>query len=61
MAGDRKKINDHARRKASITKLAAKIGMALCRSTYQHLDEAEWARLDALRVELGALRAEAGL
>ena len=61
MARTHKKINDHDRRKASITRLATRIGMALCQAEYRHLGEAEWARLDRMRLELGALRAEAGL
>ena len=59
--GNQRQINDHERRKASITRLATRIGMTLCQSEYRHLGESEWARLDRMRLELGALRAEAGL
>jgi len=56
-----RQINDCERRKAAITKLATRIGMGLCQSEFRHLGESEWARLDRLRLELNALRAEAGL
>ena len=61
MAHARRDINDHDRRKAAIARLAAKIGMALCQSEYRHVGEHEWVRLDRLRLQLSALRAEAGL
>ena len=61
MANNRREINDRDRRKALITKLATRIGMTLCQSEFRHLGENEWARLDRMRLELGALRAEAGL
>jgi hypothetical protein len=54
-------VNDHDRRKASIVRLAAKIGTALCQSEYRPLGESEWRRLDRMRSELNALRAEDGL
>jgi hypothetical protein len=53
--------HDHDRQKAAIVRLAARIGMALCQSEYRPLSESEWARLDRMRLELGALRAEATL
>ena len=58
---NQRQINDRERRKASITRLATRIGMTLCQSEYRHLGESEWARLDRMRLELGALRVEAGL
>ena len=61
MAHNRRDINDHDRRQASIVALAARIGTALCQSEYRHLGENEWARLDRMRLQLGALRVEAGL
>jgi hypothetical protein len=45
----------------AIVRLAARIGIALCRAEYRHLSESEWARLDRMRLELSALRVEAGL
>jgi hypothetical protein len=54
-------VNDHDRRKASIVRLATKIGIALCQSEYRPLCEHEWVQLERMRVELGALRVEAGL
>ena len=45
----------------AIVRLAARIGIALCRAEYRHLSESEWHRLDRMRLQLGALRAEAGL
>jgi hypothetical protein len=56
MANDHRKINDHDRRKALIAKLATRIGTALCQSTYRHLGESEWARLDRMRLQLSELR-----
>jgi len=61
LMGNQRQINDRERRKASITRLATRIGMTLCQSEYRHLGENEWARLDRMRLELGALRAQAGL
>ena len=61
MADNHRKSNDHDRRLATIVALATKIGLILCQSEYRHLGEHEWARLDRMRIELGALRAEAGL
>jgi len=61
MAERRQGCNDLDRRRAAITRLAAKIGMALCQAEYRHLGEHEWIRLDRMRLQLGALRAEAGL
>jgi hypothetical protein len=61
MANNRREINDHDRRKTAIAKLATRIGTALCQSTYRHLGESEWARLDRMRLQLSELRAEAGL
>jgi hypothetical protein len=61
MAHARRDINDRDRRAAAIVKLAAKIGMALCQAEYRHFGEHEWVRLDRLRLQLSALRAEAGL
>jgi len=54
-------VNDHDRRKAAIVRLAARIGTALCQSEYRPLGENEWRRLDRMRLELNALRVEAGL
>ena len=54
-------VNDHDRRKAAIVRLAARIGITLCQSEYRPLCESEWCRLERMRLELGALRAEAGL
>jgi hypothetical protein len=61
MAERQQGYNDHDRRKAAIVRLAAKIGMTLCQADHRHLGEHEWVQLDRLRLELGALRAEAGL
>jgi hypothetical protein len=61
MAERHQGFNDHDHRKAAIVRLAAKIGMALCQSESRHFGEHEWAQLDRMRLELGALRAEAGL
>jgi hypothetical protein len=61
MAERHQGFNDHDRREATIVRLAAKIGMALCQSEYRHLGEHEWIRLDRMRLELGALRGEARL
>ena len=61
MAERQREFNDHDRRKASIARLAARIGMRLCEAQYRNLGESEWARLDRMRLELGALRVEAGL
>jgi hypothetical protein len=61
MAECHKGYNDHDRRKAAIVRLTARIGIGLCRADYRQLSESEWARLDRMRLELGALRAEAGL
>jgi hypothetical protein len=61
MAERQQGYNDHDRRKAAIVRLAAKIGMTLCQAGYRHLGEHEWARLDRMRLQLGALRVEAGL
>jgi hypothetical protein len=58
---NQRQINDRERRNASITKLATRIGMTLCQAEFRPLGENEWARLDRMRIELGALRAEAGL
>jgi hypothetical protein len=60
MAGNHRESNDD-RRKAAIVKLAARIGVSLCQSEYRPLSESEWAYLDRLRLELGALRAGAEL
>jgi hypothetical protein len=60
MAGNHSESNDHDRRKAAIVRLAARIGIALCRAEYRPLSETEWARLDRMRLELDALR-KAGL
>ena len=61
MAYARRNINDHDRRNMAIVRLAARIGIALCRAEYRHLSESEWHRLDRMRLQLGALRAEAAL
>ena len=61
LAHNRRDINDHNRRQAAIVALATRIGTALCQSEYRHLGESEWARLDRMRLQLGALRVEAGL
>jgi hypothetical protein len=53
--------NDHDRRKAAIVRLAARIGIALCRAESRPLSESAWVRLEQLRLELGTLRTEAGL
>jgi len=60
MAERHQGFNDHDRRKAAIVRLAARIGIALCRDEFRPLSESEWARLDRLRLELGELR-KAGL
>ena len=60
LAHNRRDINDHDRRKAAIVRLAARLGIALCRAEYRPLSETEWARLDRMRLELDALR-KAGL
>ena len=60
MANCHEGFNDHDRRKTTIVKLAARIGIALCRDEFRPLSESEWARLDRLRLELGELR-KAGL
>ena len=61
MANRHEGFNDHDRRKMAIVRLAARIGIALCRAEYRHLSESEWARLDRMRLQLSALRVEAGL
>jgi hypothetical protein len=61
MAERRQGCNDHDRRKAAIVRLAAKIGMALCKSDFRPLSESAWVRLQTMRLELDALRAEAGV
>jgi hypothetical protein len=61
MADRHQGFNDRDRRKTAIARLAAKIGMALCQSEFRHLGEHEWARLDRMRIELSALRAETAL
>jgi hypothetical protein len=61
MADRHQGCNDHDRRKMAIVRLAARIGIALCRAEYRHLSESEWHRLDRMRLQLGALRAEAEL
>jgi hypothetical protein len=61
MAYPRRNGNYDHNRHTAIVKLAARIGMALCQSEYRPLSETEWARLDRMRLELGALRAEASL
>jgi len=60
MANRHQGCNDHDRRKTAIVRLAARIGIALCRAEYRPLSETEWARLDRMRLELDALR-KAGL
>jgi hypothetical protein len=42
-------------------RLAARLGVALCRDEFRPLSESEWVQLERMRLELGALRAEAGL
>ena len=61
MAHNRVAINDHSCRQAAIVRLAAKIGVALCKSDFRPLSESAWVRLQTMRLELDALRAEAGL
>ena len=61
MAERHQGFNDHDRRKVAIVRLAARIGTALCRSEYRPLCESEWAQLDRMRLQLDALRVEAGL
>jgi hypothetical protein len=56
MAGRHHGCNDHDRQTA-IVALAAKIGLILCQAEFRHLGEHEWARLERMRLELGALRA----
>jgi len=60
MANRHEGFNDHDRRKMAIVRLAARIGIALCRAEYRPLSETEWAWLDRMRLELDALR-KAGL
>jgi hypothetical protein len=62
MANRHEGFNDHDRRRAAaIVKLSAKIGVALCKSDFRPLSESAWVRLQTMRLELDALRAEAGL
>jgi hypothetical protein len=61
MAHNRVAINDHDRRKTAIVRLAAKIGVALCKSDVRPLSESAWVRLQTMRLELDALRTEAAL
>jgi pyruvate/oxaloacetate carboxyltransferase len=61
MANNRGEINDRERRKALITKLATRIGMARCQAAFRHLGEHEWARLDRLQLQLNELQQEAAL
>ena len=61
MAGNHSESNDHDRRKAAIVRLAARIGIALCRAEYRHLSETEWAYLARLQLQLRELRIGAGL
>ena len=48
MANRHQGFNDHDHRKTAIVRLAARIGIALCRAEYRHLSESEWARLDRM-------------
>jgi hypothetical protein len=61
MAERHQGFNDANRRKAAIVRLAARLGIALCRDEFRPLSESEWAHLDRMRLQLSALRAEAGL
>jgi hypothetical protein len=44
-----------------IVRLAARIGIGLCRAEYRHLSESEWAYLARLQLQLRELRVGAGL
>ena len=61
MANRHQGFNDHDRRKTAIVRLAARIGIALCRAEYRHLSETEWAYLARLQLQLRELRIGAGL
>ena len=61
MAHARRDINDHDRRRMVIVRLAARIGIGLCRAEYRHLSESEWAYLARLQLQLRELRVGAGL
>ena len=61
MANRHEGFNDHDRRKMAIVRLAARIGIALCRAEYRHLSESEWACLARLQLQLRELRVGAGL
>jgi hypothetical protein len=61
MADRRSGYNDHDLRRAQIVRLAARIGVALCKSDVRPLSESAWVRLQTMRIALDALRTEAGL
>jgi hypothetical protein len=61
MADRHQGCNDHDRRNAAIVRLAARIGIALCRAESRPLNESTWVRLEQLRLELDALRNGAAL
>jgi hypothetical protein len=60
MANRHQGFNDHDHRKTAIVRLAARIGIALCRAEARPLSESAWVRLEQLRLELDELR-KAGL
>ena len=61
MAYARRNINDHDRRNMAIVRLAARIGIALCRDEFRPLSQNEWAQLARLQLQLRELRIGAGL
>ena len=61
MAYARRNINDHDRRNMAIVRLAARIGIALCRDEVRPLSQNEWAQLARLQLQLRELRIGAGL
>ena len=61
MAERHQGFNDANGRKAAIVRLAARLGIALCRDEFRPLSESEWVQLERMRLQLSALRAEAGL
>ena len=61
MANRHEGFNDHDRRKTAIVRLAARIGIALCRDEFRPLSESEWVQLARLQLQLRELRIGAGL
>jgi hypothetical protein len=61
MAERQQGFNDHDRRKTAIVRLAARIGIALCRDEFRPLSESEWTQLARLQLQLRELRVGAGL